>query len=89
MQRLCKDNIKKHRLLSIALFALELVPIPYVEFIDEIWNRDIKDRPILRTALYAKADILLTGDKEFLESGINNLIIMNLAEFILLGKIDH
>ena len=32
--------------------------------------RDINDRPILRAAIEAKADILLTGDKDFLDSGV-------------------
>ena len=29
--------------------------------------RDVNDRPILRAAIEAKADVLLTGDKDFLE----------------------
>lgn len=33
----------------------------------------VNDRPILRAAIYANADILLTGDKDFLESGCNIL----------------
>ncbi len=32
--------------------------------------RDVDDRPILRAAIEAKADVLLTGDKDFLESGV-------------------
>ena len=32
--------------------------------------RDINDRPILRAAIEAKTDILLTGDKDFLDSGV-------------------
>ena len=30
--------------------------------------RDVKDRPILRAAIFANADILLTGDKDFLDA---------------------
>ena len=44
--------------------------------------RDISDRPILRAAIEAKADVLLTGDKDFLESGVNNPAIMTPAEFL-------
>lgn len=40
------------------------------------------DRPILRAALNAKVDVLLTGDKDFLESGVTNPKIMTAAEFI-------
>ena len=34
--------------------------------------RDIKDDPVLADARKYDADILLTGDKDFLESGIDN-----------------
>ncbi len=44
--------------------------------------RDINDRPILRAAIEAKADILLTGDKDFLDSGVKNPMIMTPAEFL-------
>lgn len=44
--------------------------------------RDVKDRPILRAALNAKADVLLTGDKDFLESGVTDPKIMTAAEFL-------
>lgn len=35
-----------------------------------------------RAAILAKADILLTGDKDFLESGIDHPIAMTPAEFL-------
>ena len=44
--------------------------------------RDINDRPILRAAIEAKADILLTGDKDFLDSGVKNPMILTPAEFL-------
>ena len=44
--------------------------------------RDINDRPILRAAIMAKADILLTGDKDFLESSIKHPKILTPAEFL-------
>lgn len=70
------------KFLSIALMTLELVPIPTNENISEAKIRDVKDRPILRAAIEAKADILLTGDKDFLESGLENPMIMTPAEFV-------
>lgn len=70
------------KFLSIALMTLELVPIPTDENISEAKIRDVKDRPILRAAIEAKADILLTGDKDFLESGLENPMIMTSAEFV-------
>ena len=44
--------------------------------------RDADDRPILRAAIAAKADVLLTGDKDFLESGLKKPMIMTPAEFL-------
>ena len=70
------------RFLSIALLSLELVPTPTEEISLESQIRDINDRPILRAAIMAKADILLTGDKDFLESGIKHPKILTPAEFL-------
>lgn len=69
------------RFLSVALLTMELVPIPTDEDIAELRIRDVKDRPILRAAIEAGADILLTGDKDFLESGLEKPVIMTPAEF--------
>ena len=76
-----KISLLEH-FLSIALLAMEVVPTPVEEAEEESQIRDIADRPILRAALNAKVDILLTGDKDFLESGVLNPKIMTAAEFI-------
>ena len=73
--------------LSLALLTLEVIPTPIEEHISEEKIRDANDRPILRAAIYAKADILLTGDKDFLESGLHNPKIMTAADFITMKKI--
>lgn len=70
------------KFLSTALLTLELVPIPTDENASESQIRDANDRPILRAAIEAGADILLTGDKDFLESGLENPRIMTPAEFL-------
>ena len=70
------------KFLSTALLILELVPIPTSENTSELQIRDVNDRPILRAAIEAKADILLTGDKDFLESGVENPLIMTHTDFI-------
>ena len=62
--------------------TLEMVPIPMEEYDSEMQVRDVNDRPILRAALNAKADILLTGDKDFLESGLENPEIMTAIDFV-------
>lgn len=67
--------------MSIALLALEVVSTPIEETEEESHIRDITDRPILRAALHAKADVLITGDKDFIESNITKPRIMTAAEF--------
>ena len=68
--------------LSIALIVLEVVFTPAEENEMEGAIRDIADRPILRAAIAAKVDVLLTGDKDFLESGITNPRMITAAEFV-------
>lgn len=68
--------------LSLALMTLELVPTPVEEHVSESKIRDVNDRPILRAAIHAKADILLTGDKDFLESGLATPQILTAADFV-------
>ena len=70
------------KFLSVALLTLELVPTPSDEVAAESLIRDVKDRPILRAAIEAQADVLLTGDKDFLESGVENPAIITPAEFV-------
>ena len=69
---------------SYALLTVDIVPIPDEEHSSEALIRDVMDRPILRAALSANVDILLTGDKDFLESSIIRPKIMTAAEFIKL-----
>lgn len=87
MKRIFNKKFPNHlasldKFLSVALLTLELVPIPTEENISETQIRDVNDRPILRAAIKSKADILLTGDKDFLESGVKNPMIMTPAEFL-------
>lgn len=68
--------------LSLALLTLEVVSVPVEEYDLEKKIRDVNDRPILRSAIHAGADILVTGDKDFLESGIHNPQVMTAKDFI-------
>ncbi len=77
------------KFLSVALMTLELVPIPTDENASETQIRDLNDRPILRAAIHAKADVLLTGDKDFLESGLENPMIMTPDEFLEYGFCEN
>lgn len=64
------------------LSVVEVVPVPQSVHPDEEEIRDMDDRPILRSAIKAKADILLTGDRDFIESAITQPQIMTAAQFI-------
>ena len=44
--------------------------------------RDIKDSPILATAILESIDVFLTGDKDFLVLDIETPEIMTMAEFL-------
>lgn len=65
-----------------ALSFIEIVKTPEDAIEAESKLRDVKDRPILRSALEAHADLFLTGDKDFLESSITDPQIMGVAEFL-------
>lgn len=70
------------KFLAYSLSVIEVATTPEMEEDAEKLIRDVKDRPILRAALNAKADVLLTGDKDFLESGVTDSKIMTAAEFL-------
>lgn len=68
--------------LFIALSFIKLVPTPEEAVSSEQKKRDPKDRPILRAALDAHADLFLTGDKDFLESSVTDPRIISVPEFL-------
>ena len=69
------------KFLAYSLSVIEVATTEMEEDAEKL-IRDVKDRPILRAALNAKADVLLTGDKDFLESGVTDPKIMTAAEFL-------
>ncbi len=74
------------RFLAIALPVLQVIETPVLEIEQEQTVRDIKDRPILRAAINSDVDILLTGDKDFLEADIEKPKTMTAAEFLGYGE---
>lgn len=76
------DIVNLEAFLYNALRTIDIVPTPTDETESEKAIRDIKDRPILRAALAAGVDYLLTGDKDFLEAGIDNPMIINSTDFM-------
>ena len=72
------------KFLASFLPVVEVVKVPEESFPEESEIRDADDRPIFRAALSANADIFLTGDRDFLESGITDPRIMTPSEFLAL-----
>ncbi len=66
------------------LSAIRITSTPEEEVDAEKEIRDPKDRPILRAALASNADYFLTGDKDFLESAVEDPRIISVAEFLSL-----
>ena len=64
------------------LMSIRTVQTPEEELAVEKEIRDLKDRPILRAALNAHADLFLTGDKDFLESAVTDPRIISVASFL-------
>lgn len=70
------------RFLASSMLSWEIIPVPAEEVAVENAIRDINDRPILRAAVLAGADFLLTGDKDFLEANISKPKVLSPAEFV-------
>ena len=69
--------------LDQTLSMIKVVSTPEGVHESESKIRDIKDRPILRAALFNHIDCLLTGDKDFLESAVKEPHIVSVTEFLL------
>ena len=65
-----------------ALSVIDVIRTPDETVEKEKVIRDVKDRPILRAALDAGADLLLTGDKDFLDAAIDDPRITSVAAFL-------
>ena len=72
--------------LSIIMTSVMIVRVPDGPISGEEKIRDEKDRPIFRAAISAGVDIFLTGDKDFLESGIEDPRIVSPSEFVAYKK---
>ena len=68
--------------LCSSLSVIDVVSTPAKIENDEFLIRDEKDRPILRAALDIGADLFLTGDKDFLDSSVEDPRIISVAEFL-------
>ena len=64
------------------LRLVETVKVPERLVSEEKKIRDPKDRPILRAAINEGVDLFLTGDKDFLDSSINDPRIISVSDFL-------
>ena len=62
--------------------TIEIIPSPVETAADELKIRDVNDRPILRAAQNAGVDLILTGDKDFLESEVKSSTIVSPSLFL-------
>lgn len=67
-----------------AMDVIDVVKTPREVMEEELLIRDVKDRLILRAALSSNADFFLTGDKDYLESSVEDPRIISVAEFLSL-----
>jgi predicted nucleic acid-binding protein len=74
------------RFIATLARAVKIVDTPLDETGDshkeEKKIRDLKDHPIYRAAIAANADIFLTGDRDFLESGISLPMMITAIKFM-------
>jgi len=68
--------------IAYALSVVEVVPVPCSIHPNEDKIPDINDRPILRAAIKAGTDIIITGDSDFLDSMVKNPRILTATQFI-------
>lgn len=61
--------------------SIEIVKVSYDTNDDTLNIRDSHDKPVLRAAIASKCDVLLTGDKDFLESDVKTPKIMKPKDF--------
>lgn len=74
------------RFLSMVALSVKIIATPLEETgeidCDENKIRDLNDRPIYRAAISARVDCILTGDKDFLDSGITFPKMLTASEFL-------
>lgn len=68
--------------INTVLIGVSLIKIPDKADETEMIVRDDTDRPLMRAALANNIDIILTGDKDFLESGSKHPICLSAADFL-------
>ena len=81
-EKFCERGSSLEKFTAAALPHIHVVPTPKKQSAQEQRIRDIKDRPILRAAISSGVELLLTGDKDFLEASVSGLKIVSVQEFL-------
>lgn len=68
--------------LAYSMLTLQVVPIPESGYESEKQVRDKDDRTILRAAIAADVDLIITGDKDLLEADLDSPEVLTPAQFI-------
>jgi uncharacterized protein len=68
--------------LLVLSMSIEVVKVSYDINDDTIELRDPYDKPVLRAARESKCDVLISGDKDFLESNIKNPKCITAKDFL-------
>ena len=68
--------------LLVLSMSIEVVKVSYDINDDTIELRDPYDKPVLRAARESKCDVLIFGDKDFLESNIKNPKCITAKDFL-------
>ena len=68
--------------LLVLSMSIEIVKVSYDINDDTIELRDPYDKPVLRAARESKCDVLISGDKDFLESNIKNPKCITAKDFL-------
>ena len=61
---------------------MKIIPVPDEEIELEKKIRDVDDRLILRAAVKAEIDIIISGDRDFLDSGVRDPAILTPGQFV-------
>ena len=69
--------------------GVTIVTTPRQAGADEPILRDPKDQPILSAAIAVDADLILTGDKDLLEAGLERPQAIEPRSFLALGATDR
>ncbi len=68
--------------LLVLSLSIEVVKVSYDINDDNVDLRDPYDKPVLRAAIDSKCDVLISGDKDFLESNIKNPKCITAKDFL-------